>query len=45
MKARNYIILCMAISLVVSATILFVPGLSDNFESWLLGFLASIARA
>lgn len=40
MKAKNYIILCLVISLVVSLSILYMPGLAEGIESWMLPFLA-----
>lgn len=44
MKARNYIMVCVAVSVVVSLTILFVPGVSQTIERELLTFLATNAR-
>jgi hypothetical protein len=43
MKAKNYIILCLSLSLLVSLTILYVPDVAENFESWLLRFLSTNA--
>lgn len=44
MKAKNYIMVCVAVSVVVSLTILFVPGVSQTIEQELLTFLATNAR-
>lgn len=44
MKAKNYIMVCVAVSVVVSLTILFVPGVSQTIERELLTFLATNAR-
>ena len=44
MKARNYIMVCVAVSVVVSLTILFVPGVAQTIERELLTFLATNAR-
>ncbi len=44
MKINTYLITCVAISLVVSLTILFVPGVSDTVEGVMLAFLAANAR-
>lgn len=44
MKTKNYLIVCVAVSLVVSLTILFVPGVSETVETELLTFLATYAR-
>lgn len=44
MNTRNYLILCVAVSVVVALTILYVPGVSDTFEGRLLNFLSTNAR-
>lgn len=44
MNGKNYLILCVAVSVVVALTILFVPGVSDTFETRLLTFLSTNAR-
>lgn len=44
MKAKSYIMVCVAVSVVVSLTILFVPGVSQTIERELLTFLATNAR-
>jgi hypothetical protein len=44
MKGKNYLILCVAVSIIVASTILFVPGVSDSFETRLLTFLSTNAR-
>lgn len=43
MKTRNYLILCAGVSLVVAATMLFVPAASDAVEGLVLLFLSSNA--
>ncbi|MEQ8314913.1 MAG: hypothetical protein RL839_05580 [Gammaproteobacteria bacterium] len=40
MKLKNYLILLFSASVLVSLSILFVPGLGESIESWMLGFLA-----
>ena len=45
MTMRNYLILCAAVAVVTSLSVLFVPGLSEAIETALLGFLASNASA
>lgn len=44
MRARNYLILCATVAVLVSLTVLFVPGVGDAVETALLGFLATQAR-
>ena len=44
MSGKNYLITCVAISVVVALTVLFVPGVSDTFETRLLTFLSTNAR-
>ncbi len=44
MKTKNYSIVCVAVSLVVVLTVLFVPGVSEAIETNLLTFLATNAR-
>jgi hypothetical protein len=45
MKARNYVVLCVAVAVVTTASILFIPGLADAIETSLLVFLMTNARA
>jgi hypothetical protein len=45
MKLPHYLALLFSISLLVSLAILFVPGLAESVESWMLGFLARNAAA
>lgn len=40
MKLKTYLALLLSLSLLVSLSILFVPGLAESIESWLLTFLA-----
>jgi len=44
MAAKNYLMLCLAISIVVAMTVLFVPGVSDRIEIEMLTFLSTNAR-
>lgn len=44
MKTKNYLILCVSVYLLVSLTILFVPGVSETIETRLLTFLSANAR-
>ncbi len=44
MKTKTYLIVCAAVSVVVSLTILFVPAVSDTLEGAMLAFLATYAR-
>ncbi len=44
MKAKNYLLLCVAVSAVVALTILFVPGVAETIEIKLLTFLSTNAR-
>ena len=44
MKLKSYLIVCVTLSLAVSLTILFVPGVSETIETELLTFLATNAR-
>ncbi len=43
MKWKNYLVLCLLLSVGFSASILFVPGLSETLEGVLLGFLSTNA--
>ncbi|MDA0280134.1 MAG: hypothetical protein ACI80L_000221 [Pseudohongiellaceae bacterium] len=45
MKLKTYLTLLIAISLLVALSILFVPGLAESIEGWMLGFLARNAAA
>ena len=40
MKLKYYLLLLFTLSLLVSLAILFVPGLAESIESWMLGFLS-----
>jgi hypothetical protein len=44
MSWKNYLLVCVAVAVVVSISILFVPGLSDTIETRLLTFLSTNAR-
>lgn len=44
MKLSNYLILCLALSALVIASVLFVPGVGETVESRLLSFLSTNAR-
>jgi hypothetical protein len=44
MNTKNYLIVCVVVTLVVSLTILYVPGVAASIESNLLSFLATNAR-
>ena len=44
MKARNYLMLCGAVTVAVAVTVLFVPGVADAIEVKLLTFLSTNAR-
>lgn len=44
MKARNYLMLCVAVAVAVAAAVLFVPGVADAIEVELLTFLSTNAR-
>lgn len=44
MKARHYLILCVAVAIGVASTVLFVPGAAETIETRLLTFLATNAR-
>ncbi len=43
MKWTNYLILCLLISAIIVASILFVPGMGDMLETRLLSFLSTNA--
>ena len=45
MQIRNYLVTLLSVSLLVSLAILFVPGLAESIESWMLGFLSRNAAA
>ena len=40
MKTKPYLLLCLGISVIISLSILLVPGLAESIETWMLGFLA-----
>jgi hypothetical protein len=44
-KIKTYLALLISISLLVCLSILFIPGLAESIESWMLGFLARNAAA
>ena len=44
MKTKTYLITCVAVTLVVALTVLFVPGVSDTIEGVMLTFLATYSR-
>jgi len=44
MKAKNYLILCAAVAVVTSLSILFIPGVSESIEREGLTFLSTNAR-
>ncbi len=44
MKARNYLILCVVVAVVVALTVLYVPGVAKVIETVLLTFLSTNAR-
>jgi hypothetical protein len=43
-KTKNYLMLCAAISVVLVVGLLYVPGLSDTVEQYMLFFLSTNAR-
>jgi len=45
MRWHYYLALLASLALLVSLAILFVPGLAEFIESWMLGFLARNAAA
>lgn len=44
MKWKNYLLLCLIVSIAVISAIEFVPGLAENIEARLIAFLSSNAR-
>ncbi len=44
MKTKNYLMLCAALAIATSMSILFVPGLSDSVETRMLSWLGNNAR-
>ena len=44
MRSKNYLILCLVVSVVVTLTILYVPGVAETIEGRLLSFLSTNAR-
>jgi len=40
MKLKPYLALLFAVSITVSLSVLFIPGLAESIESWMLGFLS-----
>ena len=45
MKTKNYLMLCAAVMLATSMSILLIPGLSDTVETRMLSWLGNNARA
>ena len=45
MKTKNYLMLCAAVAIATSMSILFVPGLSASVETSMLSWLGNNARA
>ena len=43
MKWTNYLILCLVLSAIIVASILFIPGLGGLLEAQLLSFLSANA--
>ncbi|MFP6814530.1 MAG: hypothetical protein VB948_07735 [Pseudomonadales bacterium] len=43
MKTKNYLILCVAVTVVVVMGLLYMPGVSDTVEQVLLMFLSATA--
>lgn len=41
MKLTNYLILCLVLSAIIIAAVLFIPSVGDTIESELLAFLSS----
>ena len=41
---RNYLMLCVLVGAAVVLTVLFVPGVSEDVEGVVLGFLSRNAR-
>jgi hypothetical protein len=44
MKTKTYLITCVAVTVVVGLTLLFVPAVSDTVEGVMLAFLATYSR-
>ncbi len=44
MKTKTYLVTCVAVTVVVALTILFVPVVSDTVEGVMLAFLATYSR-
>ena len=44
MSMRTYLILCAAVALATALVVLFAPGVSENIERVVLGFLSRNAR-
>ncbi len=44
MKTKNYLILCVVITVVLSASLLYVPAFSNSVEQAMLLFLSTNAR-
>ncbi len=44
MKTKTYLITCVAVTVVVALTLLFVPAVSDTVEGVMLAFLATYSR-
>ncbi|MFT5102328.1 MAG: hypothetical protein ACJAX5_001157 [Patiriisocius sp.] len=44
MKTKNYLILCVVITIVWATTLLLVPAVSDTVEQVMIGFLSTYAQ-
>lgn len=44
MKWKHYLMLCLLLSVLTAGSVLWVPGLSEDIEASLIGFLSSNAR-
>lgn len=44
MKLTNYLILCLLLSAIIIAAVLFIPGVGEMIEAPLLSFLSTNAR-
>jgi hypothetical protein len=44
MSAKSYLLLCLAVAVAVSVTVLYAPGVGEDIERAVLGFLSRNAR-
>ncbi len=44
MKTKTYLVTCVAVTVLVALTLLFVPAVSDTVEGVMLAFLATYSR-